>query len=69
VTRLTAYRQRLDTTTNWAVSITGVLVAFSLGSPQTSHYIFGFIVVLQLFFAGVEARRLTYYRLVRCVRA
>ena len=40
-------------------------MAFTLGSSATPHYFFAFIVVLQLFFCGVEARRLTYYRLVR----
>jgi len=65
VTRLTSYRQRLDATTNWAVTLTSVLVAFSLGSNTTGHYFFGFILILQLFFCGVEARRLVYYRLVR----
>jgi len=31
-----------DTTTNWTVTITSALVAFSLGSESTAHYFFGF---------------------------
>ena len=55
----------MDNTTNWAVSITSVLVAFSLGNKDTPNYFFAFILVLQLFFCGVEARRHAYYSLVR----
>ena len=40
-------------------------MAFSLGSQGTTHYFFGFILLLQLFFCAIEARRLVYYRLVR----
>jgi len=65
VQRLTAYRQRMDMTTNWAVSMTGVLVAFSLGSKDTPHFFFAFVLMLQLFFCFVEARRHAYYVLVR----
>ena len=65
VGRLTAYRQRMDMTTNWAVSMTGVLVAFSLGSKDTPHFFFAFITMLQFFFCFVEARRHAFYVLVR----
>jgi len=65
VQRLTAYRQRMDMTTNWAVSMTGMLVAFSLGSKDTPHFFFAFVLVLQLFFCFVEARRHAYYVLLR----
>jgi uncharacterized membrane protein len=55
----------MDNTTNWAVSITSVLVAFTLGSDAAPHYFFSFILLLQLFFCGVESRRHVYYSLVR----
>ena len=63
--RLTAYRQRMDSTTNWAVTITSALIAFSLGNSTLPHYFFLLIALLQLFFCGVEARRHVYYSLVR----
>ena len=55
----------MDSTTNWAVSISSALIAFSLGSITTPHYFFSLIVLLQLFFCWVEARRHSYYTLVR----
>lgn len=65
VGRLTAYRVRMDTTTNWAVSTMAALVAFSLGSATMPHYFFAFILFLQLIFCAMEARRYSYYILVR----
>jgi uncharacterized membrane protein len=65
VGRLTVYRVRMDTTTNWAVTTMGALVTFALGSNVIPQYFFFFILMLQLIFCVLEARRYMYYCLVR----
>lgn len=59
--RMTAYRVRLDTTTNWAVVTTAGIVTFALGNPEVSHAVFLFAMVLTLFFLNLEARRFRIY--------
>lgn len=57
VGKMTAYRQRLDTTTNWAVVTTAGLASFALGDPNNSHATFLFAMFLNYFFLRLEARR------------
>src|SRR5881392_2313203 len=61
VGRLTAYRQRLDTTTSWAISATALVVTISFGSAGLSHASFVFLMFLVYFFLHLEARRFRYY--------
>ncbi|WP_102126130.1 DUF2270 domain-containing protein [Deinococcus planocerae] len=57
VGKMTAYRQRLDTTTNWAVVTTAGLASFALGNPDNSHVTFLFAMFLNYYFLRLEARR------------
>lgn len=59
--RMTSYRLRLDTTTNWAVVTTAGIVTFALGNPAVSHVVFIFAMVLTLFFLNLEAERFRIY--------
>jgi len=59
--RMTSYRVRLDTTTNWAVVTTAGIVTFALGNPEVSHAVFLFAMLLTLFFLTLEARRFRIY--------
>lgn len=65
VGRMTAYRQRLDTTTNWAVTSSALVTTFSLGNPQIPHAAFLFLMLLNVFFLLVEARRFRVYEAAR----
>ncbi len=56
VGRMTAYRVRLDTTTNWAVIITAGLLGYAF-SERGSHAILLGAMLLDYFFLHVEARR------------
>jgi uncharacterized membrane protein len=54
---MTAYRRRLDTTTNWAISATGGISFFALGSDTVPHW-FGLLAMpLLVLFLMLEARR------------
>ncbi len=59
--RMTAYRVRLDTTTNWAVVTTAGIVTFALGNPAAPDVVFPFAMILTLFFLNLEARRFRIY--------
>ena len=65
VGRMTAYRQRLDTTTNWSITSSALVATFSLGNPTIPHEAFLFLMVINLFFLGVESRRFRVYESAR----
>src|SRR5690348_18318952 len=65
VGRLTAYRQRLDTTTNWSITSSALVTTFSLGNATIPHAAFLFLMVINVFFLGVEARRFRVYESAR----
>ena len=63
--RMTAYRVRLDTTTNWAVVTTAGILSYSLGAPRAPHFVLVLAVVLNLLFAWIEARRYASFEMIR----
>ncbi len=63
VTRANLWRNRLDTTTNWAVVTTAAALTFSFGSAQNPHFVLLLVLLLVLIFLGIEARRYIYYSL------
>ena len=65
VGRMTAYRQRLDTTTSWAVTSATLVTTFSLGNAQIPHAAFLFLMAVIAFFLLVEARRFRVYEASR----
>ncbi len=65
VARMTSYRLRLDTTTNWAVGTTAAIVSFALGNARIPHYALLLSVLLNLLFLWMESRRFQSYRLIQ----
>jgi len=63
--RMTAYRIRLDTTTNWALGASVAAVTFTLGTPGAPHAVILLPAVLCLVFALLESRRLQDLELIR----
>lgn len=63
ISRANIWRQRLDTTTNWAVVITAAIITFSLSAPAESHFAILLSMVLITLFLVIEARRYRYYEL------
>lgn len=63
VGKMTAYRQRLDMTTNWSVVTTAGLASFALGNPNNSHATFLFAMFMNYFFLRLEARRFRTYEI------
>lgn len=63
VTRANVWRQRLDTTTNWAVVATGATLSVSFSQPNVHHGVIILNTLLVTWFLFMEARRYRYYEL------
>jgi len=63
VQRANVWRQRLDTTTNWAVITTGALLTFVFGTSETPHLVILINLLLVTIFLIIEGRRYRYYEL------
>ncbi len=65
VYRSTLWRQRLDTTTNWAVVTLGVALSIAFAAPQASPLPLVLVGILIVFFLMLEARRYRYFNVWR----
>lgn len=63
VQRANVWRQRLDTTTNWAVVATGATLSVAFSQPDIHHGIIILNTLLVMWFLFIEARRYRYYEL------
>ena len=63
VQRSNTWRNRLDTTTNWAVITAGATLSFAFSSPTNPHFVIIINSVLVAFFLFMEARRYRYYEI------
>lgn len=63
VQRANVWRQRLDTTTNWAVVATGATLSISFSQPNVHHGVIILNTLLITWFLYMEARRYRYYEL------
>ncbi len=63
VTRANAWRQRLDTTTNWAVVTTGAVISFAFTQAEFGHFVILLNLLLVTMFLVIETRRYRYYEL------
>lgn len=63
VTRSNTWRNRLDTTTNWAVVTTAALLTFTFGQAVNNHVVLLLGLALNTIFLVIEARRYRYYEL------
>ena len=63
IQRANVWRQRLDTTTNWAVVVTGATLSIAFSQPEIHHAIILLNTLLVMWFLFIEARRYRYYEL------
>ncbi len=63
IQRANTWRNRLDTTTNWAVVATGATISFALSSPDNHYGVIILNTLLITLFLWIEARRYRYYEL------
>jgi uncharacterized membrane protein len=63
IQRANVWRQRLDTTTNWAVVTTGAVLSISFSQSSIHHGIIILNTLLVTLFLFIESRRYRYYEL------
>jgi len=63
VSRANVWRQRLDTTTNWAVITTGASISLAFTESEISHIVVMLNLLLVTVFLLIETRRYRYYEL------
>jgi uncharacterized membrane protein len=59
--RMKFWRERLDTTSRWAIMIMAAILTWTFASPDNPHYILLFAGVELILFAGIEAHRFRGY--------
>lgn len=63
--RETTWRQRLDVTTKWAVTIIAAVLTYAFSSSGTSHAVLLAGMAVVVMFLGIEARRYQHYDVYR----
>ncbi len=63
--RMTSWRDRLDQTSNWAITVVAALLSVSLATPTAHHGVLIFAMLLVTLLLGVEARRYRFYDVYR----
>lgn len=63
VQRSNTWRNRLDTTTNWAVLSAGAMLSFAFSSTTSPHFVIPVDSILVAVFLVMEARRYRYYEI------
>lgn len=65
LSRAIAWRVRLDTTTNWAIAVSGLILTFALGARDVPHFVMLLALALDLQLLWLESRRYRSYELSR----
>ena len=65
IARMAGWRDRIDRTTNWAITGGGAVLSVSLSSPNAHHGVLLFTMLLVLLFLTIEARRYRFFDVYR----
>jgi uncharacterized membrane protein len=65
VARMSSWRDRLDRTSNWAITVVAALLSVSLSTPTAHHGVLVFAMLLISLLLYVEARRYRFYDVYR----
>ena len=65
IDRVGTWRQRLDETTTWAVTLMAAILTWGFSSSDNPHYILLIGIVVATIFLGIEARRYRDYDVFR----
>ncbi|MCL6708136.1 DUF2270 domain-containing protein [Pseudomonas sp. R2.Fl] len=63
--RMTSWRDRIDRTSNWAITVVAGLLSLSLSSPTSHHGVVLFAMLLVSLFLLIEARRYRFFDVYR----
>jgi uncharacterized membrane protein len=65
IARMAGWRDRIDRTTNWAITGSGAMLSVSLSSPSSHHGVLLFTMLLVMLFLIIEARRYRFFDVYR----
>lgn len=63
--RMTSWRDRIDRTTNWAITVVAGMLSLSLSTPTAHHGVLVFAMVLVFLLLSIEARRYRFFDVYR----
>ncbi len=63
--RMAGWRDRLDRTTNWAITVVAAMLSISLSTPTSHHGVLIFAMLLILLLLWIEARRYRFFDVYR----
>jgi uncharacterized membrane protein len=65
ILRMAGWRDRIDRTTNWAITAVAAMLSVSLSAPTSHHGVLLFAMVVVLLMLWIEARRYRFYDVYR----
>lgn len=65
IARMAGWRDRLDRTTNWALTVTAAMLSVSLSTPTAHHGVLLFAMLIMLLLLWIEARRYRFFDVYR----
>jgi uncharacterized membrane protein len=63
--RMTSWRDRIDRTSNWAITVVAALLSVSLSTPSSHHGVLLFGMMLVTLLLMIEARRYRFFDIYR----
>jgi uncharacterized membrane protein len=65
IARMAGWRDRIDRTSNWAITVVGAMLSVSLSTPTAHHGVVLFAMVLVLLLLVIESRRYRFFDVYR----
>ena len=65
IARMAGWRDRIDRTTNWAITVVGAMLSVSLSTPTAHHGVVLFAMLLVLLLLVIESRRYRFFDVYR----
>lgn len=65
IARMAGWRDRIDRTTNWAITVVAAMLSVSLSNPAAHHGVLIFAMVVVLLLLQIEARRYRFFDVYR----
>ena len=65
IARMAGWRDRIDRTTNWAITVVAAMLSLSLSTPNAHHGVLIFAMLLILLLLWIEARRYRFFDVYR----
>jgi uncharacterized membrane protein len=63
--RMASWRDRIDRTTNWAITVVAAMLSVSLSTPNAHHGVLLFAAVLVTLLLAIESRRYRFFDVYR----